>query len=287
MATLREIRRRIKSVENIKQITKSMEMVAAARLHKASLKAEQTGLFYRKMEEVLNHVLESSEQLMHPFFEKRKDDNIGLLIVGADRGLSGSYNSNLFAAIDRFLEKYNKEKVRLYIFGKKALEHYERRKWNIRLTQLDWGGKTTFKDIKKISDQLFTSFLSHEFNELWMASTRYISIFNRKVAIEKFLPLNKAPKGKDKKSVDFVFEPKIEELLQELITRFYLAKIQAALDESYAAELAARVVSMGSATKNAEEMIHKLTLIRNKVRQASITKEMLEISASVEGMSGR
>ena len=284
MATLRDIRKRIRSVENIKQITRAMEMVAAARLRKAQAKAEQAQPYAAKMRQILENLATASSEFTHPLYQQREVKKTGLVVIAADRGLCGSYNTNLFQAADRFLREKGSDKVELIVVGRKGVEYYRRRKWTIKKRVPEWGGKITFQQTKNLTNQLVDWFLTGELDEVWLVYTHFISIPSRKIVLEKFLKFEK-PKSEEKQVfTDYIFEPNPAEIYSEILPRYCVTKIQTVLAEAFASELAARMISMGAATKNAEEMIENLTLVRNKVRQASITKEMLEITSGAEAL---
>lgn len=279
MTTLRDIRRRLQSVENVKKITDAMERVAAARLKRAQAKAESSRPFAKKLTEILHNL--SSGNIDHPLFEKRTVKKTGVVIISADRGLSGSYNATLLAKADEFLKKYNKSNAELFLIGRKAIEHYKRSGWSVRYQKADWGGKITLPEIQELTDLLVKSFLAHELDEIWLIYTNYVTIFSRKVIVEKFL--NIAKPESDNRNVNYIFEPNEDEILNEILPRYCLVKVQAAFHEAYASELSARIIAMRMASKNSTDMIQRLTLFRNKVRQASITREMIEISSGAEG----
>lgn len=283
MATLREIRNRLRSVENIRQITKAMEMVAASRLQKAQSKAEQSRPYNAKMQQMLDNLAAAvSSDFRHPLFEKRSIKKVGLVIVAADRGLCGSYNANVFSAADKWLAHYPANQVELFLIGRKAIEHYKHQKWVIRDQRSPWGGKITFPEIKQLTYQLMDAFLSQALDEIWLVYTQYVNLLVRPVRVEKFLNIERPQRTQSTVATDYIFEPNAAEIYAELLPRYCVTKIQTVLNEAYAAELAARIFAMKTATKNAEDMINSLTLVRNKVRQAGITKEMLEITAGAQ-----
>lgn len=275
MSTLREIRRRLRSVENVKKITDAMERVAAVHLRKAQAKAEQSLPYITKMKEVIENL--ASTEYSHPLFEERKVKKTGLVIVSADRGLSGSYNTNILSEADHFLKNYQTNQVELILFGRKAVDHYKRKNWKVRSQFTNWGGKISFHEIQVFSNQLVNWFLSGEYDEVWLIYTHYISVMNRKVLCEKFLNIGR-PKSERRAVVNYIFEPNPAEIFSEILPRYCVTRIQTVLYEAYASELAARIMAMRAASQNSEEMIGRLTVIRNKMRQEGITKEMIEIS---------
>lgn len=282
MTSIRDIRRQLRSVENIKKITDAMERVAAARLRRAQAQVEGSGPYVKKLKEMLQDL--ASADLENPLFEQRPVQKTAVIIIAADKGLSGPYNANVMSAADNFLKKYSQDNVELLLFGKKTLDHYRRRHWNIRFELSDWGGKITLHDIQSFSNQVLSWFLEDEYDEVWLIYTHYISVMKREVMVEKFLNIDKPDQKQTKENVNFIFEPGPNEILEELLPRYCMTLIQTALYEAYAAELAARIVAMQTASKNSEEMIHHLTLVRNKLRQGNITKEMIEITSGAEGL---
>lgn len=282
MTILRDIRRRLKSIENLKKITVAMERVAAARLRRADAKAAQSRPYITKMQEIVEN-LASIDVDKHPLFETRKEiKKVGIVIVAADKGLSGSYNSSLFSAAEGVLKKYKRDQLELILLGRKAIEHYRHGKWKVR-HQLDgWAGKISFEEIKAFSQQLVSWFLSGEFDEIWLIYTHFFGMTTRPIVVEKFLNIEKSKTEKKTQLGSFIFEPNAKQILAELLPRYCVSRIQGVLQEAYAAELAARIIAMQTASKNSEEMLEHLTLVRNKIRQESITKEMIEIVSGAE-----
>lgn len=279
MSTLRDIRSRIRSVANIKQITKTMEMVAAAQLRRAQERAEQLRTYTIKIKELIEDLSKVDKQ--NPLFEKRDVKKIGFVVVAGDRGLAGSYHTAIFLEAEKFLQKQPKEKIELILIGKKAVDYFRLKKWPIKHQVLNWGGKITDEEVKALADQLVNWFLAHELDEIYILSTEYISIMSRKLVLEKFLNVEKIEETQEEYQLDYIFEPSVDEIFSQLLARYFGIKIQNILDQAYAAELAARIIAMKSATKNAEEMITELTLVLNKVRQENITKEMIEITSGM------
>lgn len=280
MSSLRDIRRRLRSTENIKKITDAMERVASARLRRAQLVAEHSRPYAARMKEILGR-LTASPDIEHPLFEQREVRKSAVIIVAADKGLSGSYNANILSASNNFLKQYTPENMSLLLFGKKAIEHYQNTKWLIDDQFSGWTGKITLDEITRFSNQVVDQFIVERYDEIWLIYTHYISIANRKVVVDKFLNITKPEFEKALKQVNYIFEPSPSEILAEILRRYCTTRIQEVLHEAYAAELSARIMAMQMASKNSEKMIETLTLIRNRVRQESITREMIEIASGV------
>lgn len=277
MATLREIRRRLQSIKNIQQLTRAMEMVAASRLHFAHLKAKQAQPYISKMQELASLLGSIPADFTHPFFEQRQPKKIGLMIFAADMGLCGGYNKDVLSAANQFLTKYEPSQIQLILIGQKAINYYKHRQWPILFQMLEGGEKTTFLQIKKLSHQLTHWFLSRELDEIWFVYSHYISMSSREVIVKKFLNIERSHEKNI--PMNYLFEPSLDKVYHKILSRYCLSTVQTAFSEAYASELAARIFAMKAATKNADEMIQKLTLLRNKVRQSGITKEMIEITS--------
>lgn len=278
MTNLRDIRNRLRSVENIKKITNAMERIAGARLRRAQTRAEQSHPYITKLKEILENL--ASTNYSHPLFEQREVKKTGFIVISADRGLSGSYNQNILSSADHFLKKYTPDNIELILLGRKAIEHYRGSKWTTHHQLREWGGKITLDEIKQLTDQLVDWFLSGRFDEIWLSYTHYITVMRREVIIEKFLNIGTIQSDKKPSYANYIFEPGPEEVIAEILPRYCFTRLQTALYEAYASELAARVVAMQMASKNSENMIEDLTLIRNKVRQEGITREIIEVSSA-------
>ena len=285
MSSLRDIKRRIRSVEGTQQITKAMEMVAAAKLRKAQSKVESSRPYSAKMQSMLDNLTKAAAAVVHPLFEKREVKRVALVIISSDRGLCGSYNGNIIRAADEFLKKYEREKVALVNIGKKGYIYYSKRPWEIRLKYLGLGGNLVLSQVKSITSDLVNLFFSREVDEVYLLYTKFLSAMTYRVTLEKFLNIESQVEREEQKAyLEFIFEPSPEKIFSSLLPNYCMTKVQMALAESFASEHGSRMISMGAATRNAEEMIEHLTLVRNKLRQASITKEMLEITTSAEAL---
>lgn len=283
MSSLRDIRRQIRSIGNIKKITDAMERVAASHLRRAQAKAEKSRPYVTKMKELVEKF--ALTDVSHPLLEQREVKKTGIVVLAGDKGLCGAYNSNVFSTVDKLLKKYTQDNVELILIGRKAQEHYRRRKWKIRHQMAAAEGKIHFKEIKEFSDHLVDWFLTGEFDEIWIVYTHYINAMSRQVYTEKFLNIEKSKIEKQQHvNLNYIIEPNPEELLAELLPRYCLTRIQTAFNEAAASELGARMMAMRMASKNSAEMIESLTLTRNKIRQASITREMIEITSGAEGL---
>lgn len=282
MSNLRDIRRQIRSIGNIKKITDAMERVAASHLRRAQAKVEQSRPYVSKMKELMKKFV--STDIAHPLIEQREVKKTGVVVLAGDKGLSGAYNSNIFMAVDKFLKKYTTNNVELILVGRKAYEHYRRRKWKIRHQMAAGEGKMHFHEIKEFSAQLVNWFLEGEFDEIWVIYTDYINVLSRQVVTKKFLNIEKPKVDNKNAPLNYIIEPNPETLVSEILPRYCFTLVQTFFNEAIASELGARMMAMRMASKNSEEMIESLTLTRNKIRQATITREMIEITSGSEGL---
>jgi len=282
MSALKDIRRRLHSTENIKKITDAMERVAAVHLRRAQAKAEQSRPYLLKLKKILENF--GSCGIHHPLYEQRKAKKIALVVISADRGLCGAYNANIMLAADNFLKEHAPETVELILVGRKAIEYYKKKKWRIRFQFPSFDAKTSFHNIHLFSKRLVDWFLAKELDQIWLVYTQYISIAERKIAVEKFLNIEKEVSSQKPVKLSYIFEPDPQKVLAAIIPRYCDMRIQMALQEAYAAELSSRIMAMRSASKNSEDLIYQLTLTRNKIRQTEITKETIEISSGSESL---
>jgi len=265
-----------------------MQMVSASRLKKSQAKFLQSKPYLEGVQEILSHLQNSGAELSHPFFLPREERKTALVIVTSDRGLCGAYNTNIIAFAERLLEQYPDNNVELILIGKKGDDYFKKRKWPIFLRYLDLAGKTDFLRISQITDRLTEGYLSGRLDAVHLIYTAYRSALSIKPASSKILPLGKgeqigSPRQEEMKTY---LEPSGEAILNSLLPTYIASKIYVSLMEAFTAENSARMIAMKSATDNAKEMIRNLTLLRNKARQAAITKELLEIVTAGEALKG-
>jgi len=284
MPTLRDIKRRIKSVENTQQITKAMEMVAAAKLRKAQARVEAARPYGLKMQQMLESLASAAAGLEHPLFEEREVNKKLLVVVSSDRGFNGSYNSNIIRTASSYLRESPPDSVQLGIVGKKAHDYFKKRPHPIAFKITDLGAKVDMPRIRQLASDIAEMFSSGEFDEVRLLYTRFVSTVSYRITLERFLPIEKPVTEDATAAADYIFEPDADHIFSSLIPRYCVTKILQMLLEAFASEHGSQMIAMGNATKNAGEMIDALTLQRNKARQASITKELLDIVGGVEAL---
>jgi F-type H+-transporting ATPase subunit gamma len=283
MASTRDIRRRIRTVKNIEKITNAMKMVAAARLKKAQARAEAARPYAEKMHEVVGNLAASAGQIDHPLLEVREERKAAYVIIGADRGLAGSYNGNVMHKAIREIGDRDPDDVKLILVGKKAIGFFRKKPYEI-VERLQTPGKDVgFLHIRGITSKLRSMFESREVDAVYLVYARFITAMTQHPACIKLLPMT-TPSPGEVSPADFIFEPDARKLLADLLPRYVDTQVYQALVEAQASEQGARMTSMSAATKNAGEMIDNLTLIYNKARQAAITKEIVEIVGGAEAL---
>ncbi len=282
MPSIQDLRRRIRSVSSTQQITRAMEMVSAAKLRRAQIRLTQARPYAEKAEEILKNLSGAAAGVSHPLLEVRPVRKTTLAVFTSDRGLCGSFNSNIIRRAETFLKDYNFDNCELVLVGKKGFDYYKRRKWTIRKTFADFGGNLQLAKARVLANDLMCAYENKETDQVFLLYTHFVSTTTYRVTLSLFLPL--VPEKKEGITGDYIFEPSPAEIFEQLIPRFCLTRIVLALAESFASENGSRMISMGAATKNAGEMIENLTLVRNKVRQAGITKEILEIVSGAEAL---
>ena len=283
MASTQDIRRRIKSVRSIEQITKAMKMVAAARLRKAQERAYASQPFTEKILEVLGTVANSRLDVTHPLLAKREIKKTAYLILSADKGLAGAYSSNLMKEALAAMEGKPKEEMAIIAVGRKAKEYFSRRSYQIEREYLGFSERPTYEHATRIAAEVSADFTAGLYDEVYLVYTYFRSPINQHPTHLKLLPAQ-APQAAEEAARDFIFEPSAESVLTVLLPRYLETVIYGGLMQAAASELGSRMTAMGSATDNAEELIHKLVLNYNKVRQATITREISEIVGGAEAL---
>ncbi len=290
MANLRAIRKRIGSVKSTQQITKAMKMVSAAKLKRAQDAIVAARPYARQMREVVQAVARRAGQEAHPLLSVREKRKIGLLVVSSDRGLCGGFNANLLRAVNRFLqenrEKY--EEVALFAVGRKARDFFRRRRVPVRKEYINILGALSYSHAEQLAHDLADAYLAGEVDEVVVAFNEFRSAISQVVRRDGLFPIAFAQEEEEGPAVgiDYLYEPSQREILEALLPRYVEAQIFRVLLESVAGEHGARMTAMDSATNNAVEMISSLTLQMNRARQASITKELMEIIGGAEALKG-
>jgi len=285
VATLREIKTRVTAVKSIEKITKAMKMVSAAKLRRAQDKILSTRPYALKLSELLDHLSSVADSSTNPMLNVTDEKNKLVVIITADRGMCGAFNSNVIKYACNYIDEIGKD-TKVILIGKKASDFFARRDYNIIEKYTSVFGDLNIGFSNSIVAKIVTGYLNNEYNSVELIYNEFKSAVRQNVLKEKFLPIvSIAEKAVEKYSkVDYIYEPSAESILNDLIPRKLNMQLWKALLESNAAEQGARMTSMEIATKNAEDMIKFLDLLYNKARQESITKEILEIVSGAEAL---
>lgn len=285
MASLRDIKRRIRTVQKIEKVTNAMKMVAAARLRKAQERAEAARPYAEKMQQVMQNLARGAGEIRHPLLEVRQERSAGFIVIGGERGLAGSYNENLMKKALREIGGRAPEAVRVVIAGKKAAQYFKKQPYEVVETLDLSGSEVSFADISGLTRGVRSVFIQGQVDAFYLVYSKFVSAMRQEPTCIKLLPVAAVTSGTAaEEESQFEFEPASEELLGRLLPRYVDTQIYQALVEAQASEQGARMTAMSSATKNAGEMIESLTLTYNKARQTAITSEIVEIVSGAEAL---
>jgi F-type H+-transporting ATPase subunit gamma len=277
MPALIDIRRRIRSVKNTQQITKAMKMVSAAKLRRAQEAMFAARPYARKMMEVLNSLASRAQPELHPLLQEHGDKRVLLIVVTSDKGLCGGFNSNILRTAVRFLEERGDKELQLEPIGRKGRDFFKRRRWKIRSEHVGLFQGLKFGAAKAIAQDLIKAYTSQELDQVFLLYNEFKSVIQQRIVVERLLPIEKLALDPKEPALDYIYEPKPEQIFAEMLPRHVEIQVFRALLESAAAEHGARMSAMDAASNNASDMIDRLTLYMNKVRQAAITKEIIEV----------
>ncbi len=282
MANLKDIRDRIKSVKSIQKVTKAMKMVAAAKMRKAQERMEQARPYSNALEEIIHHLLPDVDRNILPLLDVREKKRKAYVVVCADRGLAGAFNTNLLKDAQGEIDSFGKDNVDIFCIGKKARDYFAYRNYNIIESHIEFWSEMEFENAMMIGRSIIDHFINGSVDEIHVVYNYFVNIAHQEIKSEILLPLTYEPS--EGKVPDRLYEPSKEVLINTLIPRHLNVQMWKYLLESYASEQAARMLSMENATSNAQDMIKDLTLQFNKARQAAITTEMLEIVGGAEAL---
>jgi F-type H+-transporting ATPase subunit gamma len=277
MPALIDIRRRIRSVKSTQQITKAMKMVSAAKLRRAQEAMFAARPYARKMLEVLNSLAARANPDAHPLLEQRGHDRALLVVVTADKGLCGAFNANIIRTAARFVADRRERGVELSLVGRKGRDAFKRRGLKLRSERVGVFQALRYATARELAQELTRAFVAREVDEVFLAYNEFKSVIQQRIVVDRLLPIERHALRPEQPSSDYLYEPGPAAIFDSLLPRHVEVQVWRALLESHAAEQGARMTSMDSATNNASEMIDRLTLYMNKVRQAAITKEIIEV----------
>lgn len=286
MASLKAIRKRIASVKNTQKITKAMKMVSAAKLRRAQEAATSARFYADKLTELMRHVAATLEDAAHPLLQAREPRHrVDLVLITADRGLCGAYNSNLIRRAEEFLLEHGRDRVHLTFVGRRGFDYFKKREVHIADKHVNLFGGPDAALAHRLADQLAAAYAGERTDAVFVLYSHFRSALSQVPTIEQLLPIVPAASANDK-TREYLVEPDRASLLDRLLRQYLRVLVQRAFLEAQASEHAARMTAMDSATSNAAEMIDRLTLQMNRARQAAITKELMEIVSGAEALKG-
>ena len=286
-AGVREFKRRIRSVKSTQQITKAMKMVSAAKLRRAQEAAEASRPYTETLQGTLARLVGLSSDVEHPLLAKRPEvTKVGYIVVTADKGLCGGFNTNIIrAALDSLAADERKPEKGIIAVGRKARDFF-RKRGGLEAEFVNLGDKVSYADAREIAQYIMNAYENEEFDEIYVVYARFVNAIRQVPTVEKILPIEPPEeKSTSEIKVEYIYEPSAEEILLNLLPRYVGSLIYHALLESKASEHGARMTAMGNASENAGEIIDNLTLKMNKVRQAAITDEILDIVGGAEALN--
>jgi F-type H+-transporting ATPase subunit gamma len=280
MPSLIDLRRRIRAVKSTQQITKAMKMIAASRLKRAQDRVISARPFAQRMLNVLNGLVANVDPDSHPLLRMPSDQGrVLLIVITADRGLCGSFNTNVTKAAGQFIVTEGRDRqVALGLVGRKGRDFFRRRGFDVQYETTGIFQRLSFSHAAEIADMAIKAFTAGEVSSVYLVYNEFRSVISQRLVVERLLPIPRLePAQSAGPAIDYLYEPAPEEIFKDLLPRHVQVQVYRALLESNAAFFAAQMTAMDAATRNSAEMIDNLTLYMNKVRQAAITREIIEV----------
>jgi F-type H+-transporting ATPase subunit gamma len=283
---LQDIRRRVRSVKNIQQITRAMKFVAASKLRRAQDRIFSARPYANRMLAVLNSLATRADPEHHPLLVEREQDKVMLVVITSDRGLCGAFSANIIKAATRYLEeKSANDALSLALVGRKGVDWFGQRSWTIRHEYVDIMTRVDFKYAQELAQSLIKYYASADLDAVYLVYNEFKSVVQQDVTIEPLLPIRRLEiEDQGEPCLDYIYEQPPPVLFDHLLARHVETQVFRAMLESEAAEHGARMTAMDSATRNAGEMIDQLTLYMNRMRQASITTEIIEVVSGADAL---
>ncbi|HKY31531.1 MAG TPA: ATP synthase F1 subunit gamma [Candidatus Polarisedimenticolia bacterium] len=285
MANVRDIRRRIRSVRSTQQVTKAMKMVAAAKLRRAQERILAARPYAHQMLSVLNSLAARANPESHPLLAVRGAEKLEVLIVTADKGLCGGFNTNIIKRAAAFIEENSGRILTTHLVGRKGRDFFKKRGYTVTGEYVDLFRSLSYGDAARVARHIMKRYIDRELDAVYLIYNEFKSVIQQRVVVERLLPIGRLEQAGDAPAPavqDYIYEPSPQALFDTLLPRHVEYQVLRALYESAAAEFGARMSAMDAATRNADEMINTLTLYMNRVRQASITKEIIEVVSGAE-----
>lgn len=277
MPNILDIRRRIRSVKNTQQITKAMKMVSAAKLRRAQERVMSARPYAQKILSVLNSLVTRSEGQTHPLLEDRGGERIQVVVITADKGLCGAFNSNIIKAAQNFIDEHRHRQLTLNCVGRKGRDFFRKGSVPLAHEAVNIFARLDYSHAKQISATLMEEFSNKEVDAVYLVYNEFKSVIQQRIVVEQLLPIQKLAASEEASLIGYIYEQPAGEIFGSLIPKHVEVQVYRALLESAAAEHGARMTAMDAATNNAVDLIDSLTLTMNRARQAGITKEIIEI----------
>lgn len=286
MANLRDIKRRIRSVKNTQQITKAMKLVSASKLRKAQERILSVRPYALKLMDVLRHLAARAGEDLHPLLNKREGNKIVLLVITSDKGLCGAFNSSILRKTMQIVRENEGKEISFIVAGRKGRDFLRNRKFKILNEYCNWAKGLDYLKAAEIGETLSELFTQNAADKVYVIYNEFKSVIQQQVVMDQLLPVVPEKLTEKDFTVDYIYEPDEESILDHLLKRYMTVEVFRAFLESAAGEQGARMTAMDNATRNASEMIGDLTLFYNRTRQAYITKELIEVVNGAEALKG-
>jgi len=288
-AKLRETRRRIRSIESTKRITKAMELIAASRILRAQQMVQQSRPYAELITQVIQNVASQIDEVAHPMLEQRSaPEAAAIVVVTSDRGLAGAYNSNVLRTTEELVAKVRGAGLepKLFVTGRKGISYFRFRERQVEASWRGFSETPSYDDAKSVADAVIEAFTSDAVDEIHLAYTEFASALTQRPLARRLVPMVVEETAEPSGPLPlYIFEPSPEEIFADLLPRYVEARVYSAMLESAASEQASRRRAMSAATDNAEELIKILTRVANQARQSEITQEIMEVVGGAEAMA--
>ena len=287
MANLRDVRRRIRSVKNIQKTTRAMKFVSASKLKRAQDRIIAARPYANRMLAVLNSLISRVEDKEHPLLKRRGSDRVLLVVITADKGLCGAFNTNILKAAVQFLREHSNSDLQLTAVGRKGYDFFKRRPYKIREHYVSIMARIDYEEARRVARSVIEQYEAEALDEVHVVYNEFKSVIQQRIVVEKLLPIGEIHEIEEKTGVhlDYIYEQPPQVIFSHLVPRHVEVQIFRAMLESAASEHGARMTAMDAATSNAKDMIERLTLNMNRIRQATITKEIIEIVSGANALS--
>jgi len=286
MATLLDIRRKIRSISNIQQMTKAMKTVSTVKLKRAQQTLLNSRAYAHRLPILVSSIVSRVNRNLHPLLQERAEKKIELVIITSDRGLCGAFNSRVRDKALEFIEnRKNEVEIYLTLIGRKAITYFKKENFNIHYELPGIFQDLNHEKVKELTQNLINLFLKREIDAIYVIYNEFKSILRHELTIRKLIPLE--GEEQEGEPVDYIYEPDAKTILEKLLPDYIENQMYHFLAESITSEHSARMIAMENATNNAQDLINELILERNKVRQAMITKELVNIMTTIRALEGR